>query len=300
MYIISIIKNQPSFLQIDFSNNKKKITYNLPSRFSLRLFFTNKKLKIKNFYLGSVESPLDREHSTAGDPYLRKCNISFENLDIESFYILSSSDNFKKYVQYFFERISFLFKNTNIYQLEYIENVSSVNIDTRTRLLSHPLEWQEVLKNIARLNIKGKVSLDRNPLIDHNIFESFYNYFLERNIPHATEEMYTILLNKYKKLKETNHTNKLILWISSLLSNHRTNIFLPISYLTGLVLILFLITYHTEQNVMFLLFPGAAFNITDDVFYTETIYIFIWLEQIVVAVLYYELIVISRKFVRRI
>ena len=131
------------------------------------------------------------------------------------------------------------------------------------------------------------------------------HFFVSRGDFLNLEEVYKQELEVYKKIT-TSKTDKAILFLSNLFHGHRTNIFKPIIILIFIFVALIYISFVTEKNLLQLLYPGGFINLFQQletscfsseclIFSTSALLVL----QIIILYMYYEIVLIARKFVRK-
>ena len=218
-------------------------------------------------------------------------NIILENLSVDYFSIQGLCPQDSEDLKISLNNIIFSFKNVDLYNINHtMRNKNNHQCALQTgsdfKKLLYPLRWKYILDNAAHFSVKGEVNFDRNEEINYDISEMFYKHFLGKNMLRSTDEAHRNLLEKYRRLSGTTLTNKITLFLSRCLSNHRTNILLPIGYMVGLVAALMVITYWSGDNYMFLLFPGSAILLYSNDALVELsglLFTLVWIEQVILA-----------------
>ena len=160
-------------------------------------------------------------------------------------------------------------------------------------------KWIYLLENIKNIYIEGSNTFHEDKEIDYKITELLYRKFKEENKMLLLDQIYQNLLEKYKKLPTTSTSDKIILFLNDFISKNRTDIKRPL-FLLGLIwCILFCLSYILKTNLIFLMTPLMILNlkITSFLIINEYItYTIAILINAFVLVLYYQIIVMLRKF----
>lgn len=199
---------------------------------------------------------------------------------------------------------SVLLKNVEIKQESFIQEGTG-----KLRGRSQIKAWENIIKNINNINIQGNISFSHNLDTDYEVCEYLYRYFKKEGRLQLAETLHRNMLEKYKKIKSTSYSDKVILWSRYHLSDHQTSIFLPILWIAFIWTMLLTISFHCSEyfpsgDLFGLMLPWSI--VADPVptpkqfqdstlisFSIETIYLLI---RIFSAVCYFQILMMLKKF----
>ncbi|MDE0314490.1 MAG: hypothetical protein OXM61_06285, partial [Candidatus Poribacteria bacterium] len=264
----------------------KQVIYWLPLGFSLRI---NPKQDTSISTL-SVGSCLKGRGSGSFE-------ISLENVRVDSFELSVADMKLKG----FLDRMILFIKNADVHI-----NVNPISvgpaIDQPEYTLFHggiASIWDDLLRELQILGIEGNVRFSNNENVNYEVLELLNGHFLKMGKIRSAEYVYKNLLDSYKKLEDTSWTNKFIIKVRSLISDHRTSIWRPLGGILGMVILLLFISCLCESKYMLLLFPGAVFRFESLSTGSPWLVLLIWLQQVMIFALYFEVVVMFKKFAKK-
>ena len=315
------IKLSTILLKVEQSQKKpwgKEVIFYLPAGRFLKIEAKNKiRMSDFNIFHKKDHLPKDGIWEFHRGTWL---DIRFKNVSISNFVIVEEDKNTTPSMSPFdssLKRTSLYFNNISINEVFFskiILDELSHDIKNSTFEFNNKFsgmkknKWDYILKNLAHFNFKGNLVLSINKQEDYEIARLIYNHCSDIKKLDSIEWAYTNLLNKYRMLPNTNRTDKLILWLSGIFHGHRTNIFLPIIWLLFIYLILSGMSIWCKTNFIVIFIPGGILGLAkimgacgSALILIKQILLFSFLVilQIFILYMYYEIIAISRKFIRR-